>query len=202
KMVITATQMLESMTDNRRPTRAEVNDVANAVIDGSDSLMLSSETSVGRFPVEAVKVMKQVITHTEKSVPTRSLIEKSDLKKYDYPYAVADAAARAAMDIGARAIVAFTHSGYTARLVSKFRPSVPIIAYTVSEAVQRQLAMVWGITPLTMGQLEHTDHMVQEADRDLRKRRFVKKGDTIVIVASSPLSAGGRTNFMKLHGID
>ncbi|MDX1764993.1 MAG: pyruvate kinase, partial [bacterium] len=103
KVVITATQMLESMTDNRRPTRAEVNDVANAVIDGSDGLMLSAETSVGGFPVEAVKVMKQVIAHTEKSVPARSLMENASLKKYNYPYAVADAAARAARDTGARA---------------------------------------------------------------------------------------------------
>lgn len=202
KMVITATQMLESMMDNPRPTRAEVNDVANAVIDGSDGLMLSAETSVGRFPVEAVKVMNRVITHTEKSVPARSLIENTGLKKYDFPYAVADAAARAAMDTGARAIVAFTHSGYTARLVSKFRPTVPIVAYTVSETVQRQLSLVWGITPLIMRPLKHTDEMVHEAEVDLRKRRVVKKGDTIVIVASSPLSVGGRTNFMKLHGID
>jgi pyruvate kinase len=202
KIVITATHMLESMTGNLRPTRAEVNDVANAVIDGSDALMLSAETSVGNYPTEAVEVMKRIIEHTEKSLPIGQSHKIGVLKQSDYPYAVAEAAAQAAIDIRAKAIIAFTHSGYTARLVSKFRPPVPIIAYTTSEEIQRNLSLSWGVTPLTMKPLKHTDEMVVAVEKDLRQKRMVKKGDTIVIIASSPLSTSGRTNFMRLHRIE
>jgi len=201
KIVITATQMLESMTGHLRPTRAEVTDVANAVLDGSDALMLSAETSSGRYPRQAVKMMARIIRKTETSLAIKGAWAEQGTRKTDEPYAVADAAVRAAQDIKARAIVAFTHSGYTARLVSKFRPSVPILAFATNDRVQRRLSLYWGVTPLMMRPHRHTDDMISEVEKRLLEMGEVKKGDTVVIIASSPLSTSGRTNLMKLHRI-
>ncbi len=201
KVVITATQMLESMTGHLRPTRAEVADVANAVIDGSDALMLSGETAAGKYPVQSVRMMRRIIEQTERDLTVESPMTRKEVLKEDYPHAVADAAVGAAYDVKARAIVAFTHSGYTAGLVSKFRPGTPIIAFTTSENVQRNLSILWGVDPKIMKPLKHTDEMIVEVERFLLKNRIVKKGDTVVIVASSPLSISGKTNLMKLHKI-
>lgn len=201
KIVITATQMLESMTEHLRPTRAEATDVANAVIDGTDALMLSAETASGRYPVGTVKMMNRIIERAESGSDTGTPRGMDGMGDMDYPYAVADAAVRASLDIGAKAIVAFTHSGYTARLVSKLRPSVPIISFATSHVVQRRLSLLWGVNPLFMKPLSHTDEMIEEVERFLVRRNYVKKGDTITVIASSPLSISGRTNFMKLHTI-
>ncbi len=197
KIVITATQMLESMTEHSRPTRAEAADVANAVLDSSDGLMLSGETSAGKYPVEAVKTMARIISRTEESRKSAT----SYIRGQSDSEAVADAACRAGEDIGAKAIVAFSQSGFTARLVSKFRPQSPIVVFTPDNDVLRRLPLFWGVVPLYMPAITDTDRMIKEVDKMLLKKRIVKKGDRIVITASTPLSKRGKTNFMKLHRI-
>ncbi len=201
KIVITATQMLDSMTVHLRPTRAEATDVANAVIDGSDALMLSGETSAGKYPVRAVRMMRKIIERTEKEVAFQKILTRREIMMSEHPYAVADAAVGAARDIRARAIVAFTDSGYTARLTSKFRPTMPLIAFATSADVQRNLSIMWGVEPHFMKPLRDTDQMVAEVERYLVREKLVKKGDSIVIIASLPMSVAGKTNFMKLHTI-
>lgn len=197
RLVITATQMLESMTEHMRPTRAEATDVANAVLDGTDALMLSAETAAGKYPIEALKMMDRIIRHTESTKE----IASSYIRGKTFAEAVAEASCRAAEDIDARVIVAFTQSGFTARLVSKFRPGVPIIAFTPDEDVKKRMSLYWGVTPTFMGPLASTDEMVKEVEKSLLKEGIVKNGDRIVLTASSPLLTLGKTNFMKLHRI-
>lgn len=204
KIVITATQMLESMKEHLRPTRAETTDVANAVLDGTDALMLSTETATGRYPVEALQMMDRIIVYTERQyLRTRSSSQSTvhSSQSTDFAEATADAACRAAEDIKAKALVAFTQSGFTAKLISKFRPDVPIIAYTPYEIVKNRMCLYWGVIPKIMRSLETTDELIKEVERSLLRERIVKKGDRIVITASSPLSTLGKTNFMKLHRI-
>jgi len=197
KIVITATQMLESMKENLRPTRAEATDVANAVLDGTDALMLSAETASGEYPIEAFLMMDRIIRHTEQT----EKIASDYIRGNSYAEALADAACRASDDIGARVLVAFTRSGFTALLVSKFRPKIPIIAFTSDHAVMARLPLYWGVIPKYMRPLANTDQMFREAENALLKEKIVKKGDRIVIIASSPLSTKAKTNFMKLHQI-
>ena len=197
KLVITATQMLESMTENPRPTRAEATDVANAVIDGTDALMLSAETASGEYPVESFLMMDRIIRHTEQTQRPTSGYSRGN----SYAEALADAACNASDDIGAKVLVAFTRTGFTARLVSKFRPKVPIIAFTPDHAVMARLPLYWGVTPKYMKPLTSTDQMLREVEKALLAEKIVKKGDRIVIIASSPLSTTAKTNFMKLHQI-
>jgi pyruvate kinase len=197
RLVITATQMLESMTGHRRPTRAEAADVANAVIDGTDALMLSAETSAGRYPAEALAMMDRIVRRTEKGIAA----VPSYLQGTTYSEAVARAAGEAAEAVGARYAVAFTQSGYTARLLSKYRPSVPVIAFTPSEAVRRRMSLYWGVTPMTMRVLRSTDAVFKEVDRRLLEANLAKPGDSIAIAASTPIGVDGKTNLMKLHRI-
>jgi len=197
KIVITATQMLESMTEHLRPTRAEANDVANAVLDGTDALMLSAETASGKYPVEALKMMDRIISHTEQMKETGSSFIHGDI----FAEATADAACRAAEDIHAKALVAFTQSGFTARLLSKFRPRVPIIALTPDNRIENRVSLYWGVTPKIMKLPATTDEMVKGIEKTLLAERIVKKGDSIVITSSSPLSIQAKTNFMKLHRV-
>ncbi len=206
-LVITATQMLESMTQHSRPTRAETTDVANAVIDGTDALMLSGETSAGKYPIEAVKVMDRIIVYTESSMPP-SMPKRRGIDKIGFtdeasgfPEAVAQAASRAAEDVGAKWIVAFTRSGFTARLISKFRPRTPVIAFSPDEKVVRQMSMYWGVIPHLVRHLENTDVLINEVDTLLIKLGYAKTGDKVIIVASHPPSTSGRTNFMKMHEV-
>lgn len=198
KPVITATQMLESMTKHSTPTRAEANDVANAVIDGSDALMLSAETSSGSFPIQSVQMMDRIIRATEASGASAQSCYSS---RGTYSEAVAEAAVTAARDIGARYIVAFTHSGYTARLLSHFRPEVPIIALTASEAVARRMALYWGVMPMLIRPLSDTDEVFREVELKLKSEGLVRKGDSLVITASAPIGGAGKTNLMKLHKV-
>jgi len=195
--VITATQMLESMTEHLRPTRAETTDVANAVLDGTDALMLSAETATGKYPVDALKMMDRIIRYTESSKNTTV----SYIHGTTFAEATADASCRAASDIGAKVLVAFTQSGFTARLLSKFRPGVPIIAYTPEEKVRNRMCLYWGVIPRMMRQLTTTDEMIREVEKSLFEEHIVKQGNRIVITSSSPLSTLGKTNFMKLHSI-
>lgn len=197
KFVITATQMLESMTERLRPTRAEATDVANAVLDGTDALMLSAETAIGKYPVDALRMMDRIIRHTEYMKSTESSYMRGNI----FAEATAGAACRAAEDINAKVLVAFTQSGFTARLLSKFRPKVPIIACTPDEKIRNRVCLYWGVNPKIMKLPATTDGMVSEVERLLVKERIVKKGDSIVITSSSPLSTQGKTNFMKLHKI-
>lgn len=197
KIVITATQMLESMTEHMRPTRAETTDVANAVLDGTDALMLSSETATGKYPVNAVKMMDRIIRYTE-SIKHG---ESSYIRGNTIADAVADAACRAAEDMSSKVLVAFTRSGFTARLVSKLRPMVSIIAYTSSEKVMKRMCLYWGITPKIMKPLTTTDEMVKEVEKSLIREKIVEKGDRVIITSSSPLSTMKKTNFMKIHMI-
>lgn len=207
KIVITATQMLDSMREHLRPTRAEATDVANAIIDGSDALMLSGETASGRYPVESLRMMNRIIEYTERNYPIsphRELAEpirKEQGRETDFPEAVADAACRAAEDVRARCIVAFTHSGFTARLISKFRPTVPIIAFTPFERVRRIMSLFWGVRPEIMRTLSSTDEMIKEVEISLLKRNLARRGEVIVITASIPVLGSGRTNMVKLHRI-
>ncbi|HMK49523.1 MAG TPA: pyruvate kinase [Thermodesulfovibrionales bacterium] len=197
KIVITATQMLESMTEHLRPTRAEATDVANAVLDGTDALMLSAETASGRYPIEALQMMNRIIRHTEQMKETESSYIRGNI----FAEATADAACRAAEDIDARVLVAFTQSGFTARLLSKFRPGVPIIALTPDGKIENRVSLYWGVTPKIMQLPATTDEMISGIEKSLLSERVVRKGDVIVITSSSPLSTQGKTNFMKLHRI-
>jgi pyruvate kinase len=197
KIVITATQMLESMTEHLRPTRAETTDVANAVLDGTDALMLSAETASGKYPVYALKMMDRIIRYTEYMKAGESSYMRGNI----FAEATADAACMAAEDIKAKVLVAFTQSGFTARLLSKFRPGVPIIACTPDERIRNRVSLYWGVTAKIMKLPSTTDEMVSEVERLLTEEHVVKAGDSIVITSSSPLSTQGKTNFMKLHKI-
>ena len=202
KIVITATQMLESMTHHSRPTRAETTDVANAVLDGTDALMLSAETSAGKYPFDAVAVMDRIISFTEdeaKHRQKRAHIPSIEGVVSDFPEALAQAASRAAEEIGARCIVAFTMSGFTARLISKFKPSIPVIALSPVDRVVRRMSLYWGVIPYEIKRLTSTDRMIKEVERSLIETGFSKKGDTIVILAGHPITTSSKTNFMKMH---
>jgi pyruvate kinase len=197
KIVITATQMLESMTEYMRPTRAETTDVANAVLDGTDALMLSAETATGKYPVNALKMMDRIIRYTE----NRKEYKSSYIRGKTFAEATADAACGAAEYIGAKALVAFTQSGFTARLVSKFRPKVPIITFTPDEIVRRRMCLYWGVIPKILKLPTTIDEMISNVEGSLIEEHIVKKGEGIVITSSSPLTVHGKTNFMKLHRI-
>lgn len=198
KLVITATQMLESMTQHTRPTRAEATDVANAVLDGTDALMLSAETTVGKYPVESVKMMDMIIRYTEASF-TRKAVSPYEIGN-TFSEAIADGACEAAHDIGAKAIVVFTGSGFTAKLISKLRPDVPVIAFTQDETVLRRIPLYWGTSAklIRRSDMEILDaKFMTEIEKSLIKEQLVKKGDSIVFVASSPFL--GKPNIIRLH---
>lgn len=202
KSVITATQMLESMTGHSRPTRAEATDVANAVIDGSDALMLSGETAAGRFPFDAVNVMDRIITITEERMPggNERVVRQSPIVS-DFPETIAEGATRAAEELSARCILAFTMTGSTARLISKFRPSMPVVAVSPDERVVRRMSLYRGVIPFQVKRITNTDRMIEEVDRFLVDRGYASTGDVVVLVAGHPLAATSRTNFMKLHRV-
>jgi pyruvate kinase len=203
KPVITATQMLESMTRNPSPTRAEASDVANAVLDGTDAVMLSAETSTGTFPIESVRVMDRIIRQTEKAMirPYR----QSDISKgpvVSTPEAVCEAAVSLAKDVGAQAIMVFTESGHTARLLAGYRPTVPILALTPSPAMTRQLALIWGITAFVMAPIDDTDERIKAAQDHLKPIDLLHEGQLIVIVTGERLGHALGTNLIKVHLVD
>ena len=201
--VITATQMLESMTDHPRPTRAEASDVANAILDGTDAVMLSGETAVGKHPVEAVAMMDRIVREAERHAGANPPQPVPHRRAGDVPTAVPDALARAACemaaDVGARAVIAFTESGFTARLVSKFRPATPILAVTPHLAVARRLALYWGVEPRRSDRAETTDEMLAAVDRALLEEGLVERGDPLAVLAGTPVARTGTTNLLKLH---
>ena len=199
-LVITATQMLESMTASPRPTRAEASDVANAVLDGTDAVMLSGETASGRYPVEAVETMARIVAAAEQG-QEQAPIPAQAPSPTPFPAAVCAAGARAARETGARVVVAFTESGTTARLLSKERPPVPIVAYTPHDAVRRRMALYWGVLPRAMRTIPNTDELIRELERSLREEKLAGSGDRIVILLGAPAGTRGGTNLMKLHTI-
>jgi pyruvate kinase len=199
KPVITATQMLESMTEHMNPTRAEAADVANAVLDGTDALMLSAETSIGNYPIESFRMMDKIIRYTERFKPEMPVHE--EIISHFFAQSIAESACMSAMDINAKGIVAFSRSGFTALLVSKFRPEMHIVGFTAQEEIRRRMSLYWGVTPHLMKFPNSTDAMISETERVLLKKRIVKKGDTIVIIATSPFALGGKSNIMKLHKV-
>jgi pyruvate kinase len=202
--VITATQMLESMTTHSRPTRAEASDVANAVFDGSDALMLSAETAVGRYPVEAVRMMARIITAAEASprVGGSARRRRTGEEILTVPEAVCHTAAAMAEELNLEAIAVFTQSGASARLISKFRPRVPVFAFSPSPQVLRLTALYWGVYPILMAHVQSTDRMVEGAARLLRERGAVKPGDLIAVIAGTPIARRGTTNLLKVHRIE
>ena len=200
KPVITATQMLDSMIRNRRPTRAEVTDVANAIYDGTDAVMLSGETAIGAFPIEAVTVMGKIACQTESSLDYRRLWqEKAVTKAKTVTDAIAQATVDIALDLEVTAIITPTSSGATARAVSKYRPEAPIIGAAMSAGTCRQLALSWGVCPTLIAPSTNTDGMIKEAVQGALQSGLVKDGDMVVLTAGVPAGVPGRTNLIKVH---
>ena len=197
--VITATQMLESMTENPRPTRAEASDVANAIFDGTDAVMLSAETATGRYPVEAVGMMARIIQEAEGSI--QEYPRPSTQERLKIPETVAELVCHASRELHMRLIAVFTHSGFTARLVSRYRPLVPIVAFSPDASIRRRMALVWGVTSRSIPDIAKIEGLAAIAEKRLLEERFVKKGDVIGIVAGTPMGIRGTTNFMKFHVI-
>jgi pyruvate kinase len=199
KPVIVATQMLESMISASRPTRAETSDVANAVLDGADALMLSGETSVGEFPVETVKVMAKIIESTEENGLER--IPELGTKPHTHSGAVVRAAMEIAELLGSKYVCVFTESGDTLRRVSRLRSRVPVLAFTPNEEVRRKLALVWGATTFLAEKVKHTDDMIKQVDEIVMASGKCRVGDEVVIVAGSPPGIPGSTNSLRVHRV-
>ena len=197
--VITATQMLESMTENPRPTRAEASDVANAIFDGSDAVMLSAETASGKYPVEAVSMMARIIEEAESSI--REFAQPAPQEQLKVAETVAELVCHASRELHMRVIAVFTHSGFTARLVSLYRPMVPIVAFSPEAETRRRLALIWGVLPRMIQDVQKVDGLAAVAEKRLLEERVVRKGDVIGIVAGTPMGIRGTTNFMKFHVI-
>jgi pyruvate kinase len=194
--VITATQMLDSMQKNPRPTRAEASDVANAVFDGSDALMLSGETAAGLYPLESVVMMDRIIAEAEASVtmlprPARS----GDLQINE---AIAEAICHAAEELKLKVVAVFTESGSSAGLVSKYRPRAPIVAFSPMQETRRRLSLYWGVLPRSMGRVHDIDKLAAAAEQRLLEEKLVKRGDIVGVVAGTPLGTTGSTNLMRL----
>jgi len=200
KPAITATQMLQSMLDNPRPTRAEASDVANAVFDGTDAVMLSGETASGHYPVEAVQMMDKVTTMAEEHLDCAEWMRRLS-EAHSPSEAIARATVEIALELGAAAIITSTMSGHTARMVARYRPCMPIIAATPNPAVWRRKALVWGVAPLLVPEYATTDEMIEYTTRAAREAGLVRAGDCVVITAGIPVGGEGRTNMLKVHVI-
>lgn len=203
KPVIIATQMLQSMIDNPRPTRAEASDVANAILDGADAVMLSGETAVGHYPVDAVAMMSKIGRATEAHFPYGArLREAGEARATTITDAISQATCEIAQELGAKAIIASTRSGHTARMVAKYRPQTPILAPTPDLKVAARLALAWGVEPLLVPQFDTTDEMMAQAVNAAKGRGWVHPGDVVVITAGVPIGGTGRTNMLKVHVVE
>jgi pyruvate kinase len=202
KPVITATQMLDSMIRNPRPTRAEASDVANAILDGSDAIMLSGETAVGRYALEAVKTMARIAEVTERSIPYEDWLHRAMLAgSRSVMDAIGQVACEMADELGAQAIITSTVSGVTAQQVASHRPSTSIVAPTPNRDTYRQLALVWGVKPLLVDEFTDTDTMIVTAVDAVRRQGLVSDGDLVIITAGVPLGGAGLTNMLKVHRV-
>ena len=202
KPIVTATQMLDSMMVNPRPTRAEISDVANAIYDGTSAIMLSGETAAGAYPVEALRTMSAIAERTENEVHYRDnrLVDAGN-GQISVSDATAHAACLTAKDVNASAIVTVSESGNTARLLSKYRPAQPIIACVMNEQVQRQLAISWGITPLMMALAHSTDELIEMSTSLAKENGYLHDGELAVVTAGVPVGVSGTTNMIKIHMI-
>ena len=199
KPIVTATQMLDSMIVNPRPTRAEISDVANAIYDGTSAIMLSGETAAGAYPVEALKTMSAIAERTENEVHYRDNRLTDTTGQISVSDATAHAACLTAKDVNASAIVTVSESGNTARLLSKYRPTQPIIACVMNEQVQRQLSLSWGITSLLMGPAKSTDELIEMSTALAQKNGYLHNGELAVVTAGVPVGVSGTTNMIKIH---
>ena len=211
RVVITATQMLESMIENPRPTRAEASDVANAILDGTDAVMLSAESAVGKYPVETVETMARIADYTEEHGMGSIRSRRADARRTDLPQGVAGpgtpvtrsltrVASSVAEELGCKLIVAFTESGITARLVSSHRPRVPVVAVTHDDRVYRRLALWWGVVPVKSEFVENSDDLLAAGEARLRARGLVQKGDTLLMLSGHSIAAAA-TNMLRVHTV-
>jgi pyruvate kinase len=200
KPVITATQMLESMIENPRPTRAEASDVANAIFDGSDSVMLSAETASGKYPREAVAMMARIVVEAEGSMGEFTQRRRRDRHGFSVAETICESIAHAAEDLPMGAIAIFTETGNTARMISKYRPQAPIYAFTPNAAVAQRTNLYWGAYPMRCVPGLLAEEMVRVAEKELLDRNLLKAGDVLGVVAGTRQSAGS-TNFMRLHTV-
>ena len=199
KHVITATQMLESMIKNPRPTRAETTDIANAIYDGTTAIMLSGESAAGLYPVEAVKTMARIAERTEQDIDYNGRMKKREnIDGFDVTTAISHATCTTAMDLKAAAIVTVTISGFTAGMIARDKPNCPIIACSVSPRICRQLSLSWGVTPVWIARESTTDDLFEEAVRAVEEAGYVKKGDKVVLTAGVPLGVSGKTNMIRV----
>jgi pyruvate kinase len=206
KPVITATQMLQSMIERPYPTRAEASDVANAILDGTDAVMLSGETAVGAYPVKAVQTMRTIAANAEEHLPqdrwTRLAPSRTGVESHrPVTEAISQATVEVALAVGAAAIVTSTVSGTTARMVARHRPSMPVIAVTPNQRTLHHLALVWGVQPVLVEGFEHTDEMIQLTVEAASKLGTVSWGDVIALTAGIPFGGRGKTNFLKVHTV-
>lgn len=211
KPVIVATQMLDSMIEHSRPTRAEASDVANAVFDGADALLLTGETAIGKYPIETVRTMVEIITEAEEYTLNRGSTDRSELLSQaeslgDGLPEIADAVARAAVftarHLGVRQIVVFSQSGFTARLIARYRPAVPILAFTISDAVARRVQLLWGVRPLILSEdLGSGTDIVSLVERHLKQERLVRRGERLIILMGHPIRDRPLTNLMRIHRV-
>jgi pyruvate kinase len=197
--VITATQMLDSMQKNPRPTRAEASDVANAIFDGSDALMLSGETAAGSYPLQSLEMMNRIICEAEANATSALRPRRSS--EPSISEAVAEAICHAAEELRMKAIVVFTETGYSARLVSKYRPRAPILTFSPNQETRRRLNLFWGVDSKRTERLEYIDQLPDVVEQRLRKEHLVKKGDIVGMIAGTPIGARGTTNLMRLMRI-
>jgi pyruvate kinase len=203
--VIVATQMLNSMIDNPRPTRAEASDVANAIYDGADAVMLSGETASGRYPIDSVQMMERIVLAAESSRRAIGMginPEGRGLMPATFPDVIAQAACMAAKEAGATLIAAFTLSGVTARLLSHYRPPVPIVAFSPNQEVRRRMALYWGVVPRVLEPIQDQEMMVKRVEEELLSRGLALKGDKVVIVYGAPVGQPGKINSLRLHTIE
>jgi pyruvate kinase len=211
KVVITATQMLESMIENPRPTRAEASDVANAILDGTDAVMLSGESAVGKFPVETVETMARIADYTEEHGLGAILARHPEVRRSDRPAGAAGpgtpvtrsltrVATSVAEELGCKLILAFTESGLTARLVAGHRPRVPVVAITHDDRVYRQLALWWGVVPVKSEFVENTDDLLAAGEERLRAKGLIEKGDKLLMLSGHSIAAAA-TNMLRVHTV-
>lgn len=199
KHVITATQMLESMIRNPRPTRAETTDIANAIYDGTTAIMLSGESAAGLYPVEAVKTMAKIAERTEQDIDYNGRMKKREnIDSFDVTTAISHATCTTAMDLKAEAIITVTISGFTAGMIARYKPSCPVIACSVSPRVCRQLSLSWGVIPIWIARESTTDDLFEEAVRAAEKAGYIKKGSKVVLTAGVPLGVSGKTNMLRV----
>lgn len=199
KHVITATQMLESMIKNPRPTRAETTDIANAIYDGTTAIMLSGESAAGQYPVEAVKTMARIAERTEQDIDYNGRMKRREnIDGFDVTTAISHATCTTAMDLKAAAIVTVTISGFTAGMIARYKPNCPIIACSVSPRICRQLSLSWGVTPVWIARESKADDLFEEAVRAVEEAGYIKKGDKVVLTAGVPLGVSGKTNMIRV----